>query len=162
MTPSQKLLHLVNPVLHVNQLGDRYKAQTFDLSIATQVGTMSDGTQRRVFSEPGEYSIVFRDANTTAGEDLRTFSCEVTLPAGAAAVPSADANAVALDAQGKIARFPAGCNYVGGGCAGKPCCHSASNGGPCYCSTCCITRTGIAGSCARAPNKNGRGRGTGS
>lgn len=77
VTPSQKLLHLVNPTLKVDLLGDRYASPSFALSIPGEQGVTRDGKTLRIFAERGEYSVVFRDANTTAGEELRTFSCEV-------------------------------------------------------------------------------------
>lgn len=102
--PQQVSYALVDPAQKLNLVGKAYAAE-FRLPIASQQGVAADGSRRLVFTKPGRYRLLFQDANTFAGAELRRFSCDVAIEQAASRARVAGAAEVALDARGETALF---------------------------------------------------------
>ena len=142
ITPSSIVLQIVNPAEDIDALSGGYKKNTFHMNVQNATGFMllEDGQKKaqRIFTESGEYQLVFKDANTAAGMELHQFKCNVSYKSDAVGI----GKPYAITQDGAVALFPVGCNYSPGCGGSQYCCKKNSVSGPCYCSSCCVARPG--------------------
>lgn len=77
LTPTRETLRLVDAEKSLDLLGQRYRRQPLILSVPNELGATRDGRQRRIFTVPGEYVIVFHEVENDEMES----ACRVHIDA---------------------------------------------------------------------------------
>lgn len=84
LAPDDRFFYIVHPAQKIDNLAGGYKANPIRLDFSNQKGTVVDKDKvpihvAKVFSEVGEYQLIFSDANRIAGEPTHSMKCVLTV-----------------------------------------------------------------------------------